>query len=397
MTPSEAFRRGSVPAATPLPGTLAQLTDAAFLDVLFRDGPSSRAQIAKSTGISKPTISESAQRLLGSGRILEVGQTATGMRGRSAILCDVNPSYGHSLGVVLERGYVAVRVLDYRGAVLCENQIEADDENLPAGITHARDLIARCSDEVETPLLAAAISVAAPIDPRTQTVRQLPDAPFTGSVPDFARALQIEPISPLLVDNDVNWATIAESRIGSMQDADNFLYVYLGAGIGAGLFLSGGLHRGSNGTAGEIGFLRTASGETVMRRLGRSPVGTPDGRSIDLGRVRSLLDNDPPGPAMDEFLDDLAHAIVNVATTVDPGRIAVGGPLSEVSQVAEGLRRRIEGTALSGLEMTISPLGRTAPLQGAAIGALELARRLRSHATPENVGTTDNFDTRGEE
>ncbi|MEV0947409.1 ROK family transcriptional regulator [Rhodococcus sp. NPDC049939] len=379
---SDVYRRGSAPAAAPLPRTLAQLTDDAFLDVLFREGPSSRAQIAKATGISKPTISESAQRLLGSGLIIEVGQTSTGMRGRSATLCDVNPRYGHTLGVVLERGYVAVRALDHKGSVVCENQVEADDEDLPTAISDTRDLIARCFADVGTPLLATAISVAAPIDPRTHTVQQLPDAPFTGSVPDFARALQIEPVAPLLVDNDVNWATIAESRIGSMQDADDFLYVYLGAGIGAGLFLSGGLHRGSNGTAGEIGFLRTASGETLLHRLGHSSIGTPDGRSIDLERARELLRTDTPGHTVDEILDDLAHTIVNVATAVDPGRIAIGGPLSQMNRVTEGLRERIERTALSEVEMTISPLGRTAPLQGAAIGALELARKLRTRLAP---------------
>ena len=372
------FRRTATPVAAPLPSTLAQLTDETFLDVLFRQGPSSRAQIAKTTGISKPTISESAQRLLATGLIAEVGQTATGMRGRAAVLYDINPHHGHSLGIVLERGYVAVKALDHKGAVVCERQIDADDENLPAAIADARALIARCTADVGTPRLATAISVAAPIDPRTHTVRQLPDAPFTGSVPDFAPALQIDATEPLIVDNDVNWATIAESRIGAMQDADNFLYVYLGAGVGAGMFLSGGLHRGAGGTAGEIAFLRMPSGETLMNRLGHSPVGTPDGRSIDLDRARSLLDTAAPTPVAEEILDDLARTIVNVTTAIDPGRIVIGGPLSEMPRLAEGLRRRIEATALSDVDVTTSPLGRTAPLEGTAIGAMELAHQHRS-------------------
>lgn len=377
------FRRAATPVAAPLPSTLAQLTDSTFIDALFREGPSSRAQIAKSTGISKPTISESAQRLLSTGLIVEVGQTATGMRGRSAVLYDVNPRYGHSLGVVLERGHVAVKALDHKGAAVCERQIEADDENLPAAIADARDLIAQCTADVGTPRLATAVSVAAPIDPRTHTVRQLPDAPFTGSVPDFATALHIDAAEPLIIDNDVNWATIAESRTGSTQGADNFLYVYLGAGVGAGLFLSGGLHRGSSGTAGEIAFLRMASGETLMSRLGHSLIGTPDGRSIDLVRARALLDTDAPDHAADEILDDLAHTIVNVTTAIDPGRIVIGGPLSEFARITEGLSRRIADAALSDVEVSMSPLGRTAPLQGAAIGALEFAHQHRG-----SIGST---------
>ena len=384
LTATGTFRRTATPVAAPLPSTLAQLTDETFLDVLFRQGCSSRAQIAKSTGISKPTISESAQRLLAAGLIVEVGQTATGMRGRSAVLYDVNPHHGHTLGIVLERGHVAVKALDHKGAVVFERQIDADDENLPAAIADARDLIAQCTADVGTPRLATALSVAAPIDPRTHTVRQLPDAPFTGSVPDFAPALQIGTTEPLIIDNDVNWATIAESRTGSMPEAENFLYVYLGAGVGAGLFLSGGLHRGASGTAGEIAFLRMSSGETLMNRLGHSPIGTPDGRSIDLARARALLDTEAPDRAADAILDDLAHTIVNVTTAIDPGRIVLGGPLSEMVRITEGLRRRIEDTALTDVEVTMSPLGRTAPLEGAAIGAFELAHQYRA----KNAGMT---------
>ncbi|MFC9557031.1 ROK family protein [Rhodococcus sp. NPDC056960] len=204
-------------------------------------------------------------------------------------------------------------------------------------------------------------------------------------MPDFAPALQIGTTEPLIIDNDVNWATIAESRTGSMANADNFLYVYLGAGagVGAGLFLSGGLHRGAGGTAGEIAFLRMSSGETLMSRLGHSPIGTPDGRSIDLDRARALLDSEAPDHASDAILDDLAHTIVNVTTAIEPGRIVIGGPLSEMARITEGLRRRIEDTALTDVQVTMSPLGRTAPLEGAAIGALELAHHHRA-----NTGST---------
>jgi predicted NBD/HSP70 family sugar kinase len=372
--------RGLQPVAAPLPATLAQLTDAVFLDVIYRDGASSRARIAKLTGISRPTISEAAQRLLAEALIVEVGQTATGMRGRSAVLYDLNPNRGHTVGVALERGYVAVKALDPKGDVLAQQQVDERNEDLHNAIADARMLVRQCSMKAGTTRLATALSVAAPIDPTSHTIRQLADAPFIGTVRDFAAALDIPPTEPFVVDNDVNWATIAESRIGSMQSEDNFLYVYVGAGVGAGLFLGGELRRGSTGTAGEIAFVRLPAGNTLMRRLGQSMIGTPDGRSIDVDKARAQLDSESPVPGVDDLVNELARTIVNVATAVDPRCIVLGGPLANTRQISGRLRSIVETTAISGLTVAVSPLGRTAPLEGTAIGALELSRR--QHAAP---------------
>lgn len=360
-------------APAPIPRTLAQLTDDAFLGVLFGAGASARAQIAKVTGISRPTISESAQRLLAAGAIVEVGQ-ATGQRGRPTVLYDVNPGYGHALGVVLERHHVAVRALNYQGGVVAELRLDAAEDNLPAAVAEARTLIARCAAAAGSPRLATAVSVAAPVHPTTGTVRQLPDAPFTGTVAALGPALGLRDTEPLRVDNDVNWATVAESRLGSMQRVDDFLYVYLGAGIGAGLFLSGQLHRGAGGLAGEIAFTRSGGGASLMRRLAASPIGTADRRSIDVVRARQLRDvTDGPVAAV---LAELAEVVVDVATVIDPGRVVLGGPLAETAPIATYVTQRIQSAALTELAVTISPLGHDAPLSGAAVAALELARDL---------------------
>src|SRR5262245_36301801 len=304
----------------PRPRSLAQVTDDTFLQVLYRDGASSRAAIAKTTGISKPTISESAQRLLAAGAIVEVG-AASGNRGRSPLLYDFNPHYGHSVGVALERGHVAVRALDHKGNLICEHLTEAGDEDLPSAIADARVFVNRCGRQAGSPRLAAAVSVAAPVDPRTHTVRQLSDSPFDGTVPALGAALGLDTGEPILIDNDVNWAALAENRIGTMTGVDDFLYVYVGAGIGAGLFLAGRPYRGASGMAGEIAFLRGADGATLMSRLAHSSIGSGDGRFIDITRARALLDNAIVEPDIDVLLDELAKAIVNATTVTDPGHV----------------------------------------------------------------------------
>jgi predicted NBD/HSP70 family sugar kinase len=260
------------------------------------------------------------------------------MPGRSAVLYDLNPNRGHAIGLVLERGYVAVKALDAKGDVIAQQHIDERNEDLHSTIADARMLIRQCSMKAGTKRLATALSVAAPIDPTSHTIRQLADAPFIGTVSDFAAALDIPPTEPFVVDNDVNWATIAESRIGSMQSEDNFLYVYIGAGVGAGPFLAGELRRGSTGTAGEIAFMRLPASNTLMRELGHSMIGTPDGRSIDVDKARAQLDSESPVRGVSRPVNELARTIVNVATVVDPRCIVLGGPLADTHQISGRLR-----------------------------------------------------------
>ena len=109
------------------------------------------------------------------------------------------------------------------------------------------------------------------------------------------------------------------------------------------------------------------------------PIGTCDHTAIDVERAHRLLDTTAAlDPDLDAVLDDLARAIVNIATTVDPGTIVLGGPLARAARVSGDLATRIRGAALTDVTITVSALGRTAPLDGTGIAALELARLHRT-------------------
>ncbi|MBU3749434.1 MAG: ROK family protein, partial [Mycobacterium sp.] len=253
------------------------------------------------------------------------------------------------------------------------------DDNVPAALGRARDLMQDIGDRLDSPCLATAVGVAAPIDPRTSTIRAWPTSPFTAANAALGAALGIPDGRPVHVDNDVNWATLAEHRVGSMQQASDFLYIYLGAGVGAGLFLGGQVHRGHHGLAGEICFTRMENEETFMGRLARSPIGTHDGwgGSIDTARALELFND--PGAVTDlgPLVDDIARVIANIATAIDPSAIVVGGPLAEAAPLIEALGQRLQLPSLADVAITPTALGRDAPLCGAALGALELARRNR--------------------
>jgi glucokinase len=58
------------------------------------------------------------------------------------------------------------------------------------------------------------------------------------------------------VERDTNLAAIGEHWRGSADGVENFIFVALGTGIGAGIFLNGSVYHGVNWTAGEIGYMR---------------------------------------------------------------------------------------------------------------------------------------------
>jgi glucokinase len=60
---------------------------------------------------------------------------------------------------------------------------------------------------------------------------------------------------PAAIDNDVNLAAFGESRAGIAQSVDDFVFLAIGTGIGAGIVLNRRIHRGNTWRAGEIGYL----------------------------------------------------------------------------------------------------------------------------------------------
>ena len=88
-------------------------------------------------------------------------------------------------------------------------------------------------------MLATTVSAADPVDQRTGRLVELPDSPFlTGELaPAEVLADLVE--HPPTVDNDVNWAAVAEQRQGVATDLSEFGYCYLGAGLGLGLVSRG--------------------------------------------------------------------------------------------------------------------------------------------------------------
>ena len=277
---------------------LRQLTDRHVIDQLLAEPVLTRAEIAARTGISKPTTSESVRRLVEAGLLTEAGQQQSGRRGRSGVFYALRDDVGNALAVDAGPDGLVAETLDVRGTVL--RRIE---RATPSPVTAAQldplltGLVADAIADRPGPIRAAALSVAGPVDRASGRLVHLPNSPFLVDELDPRRLLGDLlgdlPGERLTIDNDVNWAALAEHRLGVAGDLGDFVYCHLGHGLGGAVVRAGEPVRGSAGLAGEIAHVLTLGpGLRPMRLIdcfGELDLLQPSSAAIDVGRVVDVL------------------------------------------------------------------------------------------------------------
>lgn len=320
-----------------------------------------RAAIAQVTGISKPTISGAAQRLVAQALVIETKRKSKNTQGRAGVIYELNAEAGCVLGVALNSEFIEVRVLDLSKKVTFESS-HAYDANCT--VEYFEQTLHRIVSEVlasiTTPLLAVGVSIADPVNVTTGQVIALPRSPFPiAHHIDFPRLFFGLVDCPVTIDNDVNWATLAERAETKLNHPDNFIYVYLGKGIGAGVVVDDRLVRGGHGLAGEIGYIKVNEHANLQDFVLEH-------------RLKQTLMNGAPldaHPAVNRIADIIAAA----ATFINPSTIILGGPLCSYPALVDTLRQRIADDLFTPTEIVASALPESAPLSGACLGAYELA------------------------
>jgi len=373
----------SQPPDGPRPPSLSvvrELTDRHVVEQLLATAELTRAELAVRTRISKPTISESIRRLAEAGVVEESGQQL-GRRGPAGTFYRLRADIGVAVACSAGPAGVAVETLDLRGDV-----IERRHTPVPVPTTRAaldpvlREATAGVVATAPGPVLAATLSVAGPVDRATGRLVQLPDSPFL--VDDLDPVPLLHPVLGLdpTVDNDVDWAALAEREVGSARGLDDFVYVYLGPGLGGAVVSGGRIAHGGRGLAGEIAHLVTVGAQGRAVRLIEAFVELglrrADGLALDLELVRSALDGRTAANrrTRDRILTVLATAIGSITALLDPEAVLVGGPWSDHPALVERLPAAVAVTTTIPTELRFAGLGPDAPHLGARLAAVREAR-----------------------
>ncbi|MEU7299419.1 ROK family transcriptional regulator [Streptomyces sp. NPDC007206] len=359
-----------------------------LLDRLRALGTASRAQLARETGLSKPTVSSALASLETAGLVHEVGTHAP-ERGRTAVLYAPDPAAGHALGVDIGRGWLRVAVADLDGALVARTDVR----NRARSSAALADLVVDTAGQViagsgvdPAEVVHGVVGTPGVYDEKQRRVRyamHLPGWGRAGLVDRMREELGV----PLEVHNDANLAALGEYTYGVGAGSRLFAYILIGTGLGMGVVSEGRLFTGAHGLAGEIGFLPwpgrqkperledAVSGVAVVeaaREFGMS--GQLTAKAVfDAARQG----NPAARRAVELEGERIAHTVAAAAAVLDPDLVVLGGGVGHsVDLLLRPVQDRVR--ALTPLRPRIAPsrLGEDAVLLGAVATALDTARDL---------------------
>jgi hypothetical protein len=254
------------------PDGAGSLSRAGDLFQLLRDGKArTRAELPLTTGLARSTVAARIDTLISSGLVSPAGE-ASSSGGRPPSRLAFKPAARSVLAVDVGATHVIVAVTDLGGNVLSERRLAQD---VAAGPETVLDTAAAEG----LPVLAEAgrglgdvagvgIGLPGPVEHATGRPVKPPIMPGWDGF-DVVRYVQRSLPVPVLVDNDVNIMALGE-RTAHWPDHENFLFIKVAAGIGAGIISNGELQRGANGTAGDLGHVRVPRGDDVLCRCGNN-------------------------------------------------------------------------------------------------------------------------------
>ncbi|WP_433316536.1 ROK family transcriptional regulator [Micromonospora sp. CA-269861] len=380
--------------ATRLPGTprlLRALNDRAALELLLERGPLTRARLGELTGLSKVTASQLVERLEERGLVARVGEQAGG-RGPNAQLYAVRPGSAHVVGVDVGPDRVVAACADITGAVIGRVEQSTRDTDDPVGVVHNAVVQAASSAQAQlSSVRRIVLGTPGLVDPGTG------DITFAFNLPRWhsglLAALRDDLHTPVVFENDVNLAAVAEAQSGAAQGLSDFVLVWVGAGVGLAIMLGGRLHHGSSGAAGEIGYLPVPGApipRDVSRRakpafqqlIGADSVravaaehGYPDADAAEAVRTAVAAGADG-GPMLDELARRLALGVASTCVVLDPPLVVLAGEVGQAGGAALADRVQQEVAAITLVQPRVVPTGLTEEpiLHGALRTALDAVR-----------------------
>jgi predicted NBD/HSP70 family sugar kinase len=360
------------------PPLLKNLNQRTVLDAIRSYAPVSRAEVSRRVGISKPTVSLALQSLLEAGLVRETLPDGDGPS-YGAVFFEPVPEAAYVLGLDVGARFVRGALCNLTGEVRARQDLELPERTAAAAL----DAIASLS----TALLATTADVevdgivvgvpGAVVNQRIALAENV-----TGLEGEqFARELRERLDRDVTIENDINLAALGEQWRGVARGVDDFAFISIGTGLGAGLVLHGELHRGRSGAAGELDYARVGLAEDVDPCAGALCELTrvrAEGRQTTLESPYDTRFIFAAARAGDEVALEvvaeearrIALHIAPIAAVADVGLIVLGGGIGANGDLLyDGIRRLLAEWLPEPPRVEASSLGDAAVLTGAlAVG-----------------------------
>lgn len=376
------------------PSLLRAINERTVLEFVRQVGPVSRAQIARDSDLSKPTVSQALAALLESGLVREAGRSS-GRRGPAAVLYELNPRAGWVVGLDVGRDFVRAAIANLAGEIVARRDERARVRSRRQLISQIGEIAHGVAAEAGVrwkQVTFAAVGSPGVFDPVTGQVALAHALPGWGRT-GLVEAVQEELGTKVGFENDVNLAALGEQWKGLGKDVSNFVYLHVGTGVGAGLVLNGELFRGHTGSAGEVGYLPIGGNprDPELRRHGA--LDTDAGAAGVVATARKL-GMKPPLSARSIFAaarrgdrsarrvvaiegERIAVAIAAIVPVIDPELVLLGGGIGRNGDLLlDPVVRALRELSPFAVRLEVSPLGEEAVVFGAVWMALQTAQDL---------------------
>ena len=387
------------------PPLIRQTNAEILLRLLRESGPCSKADLVRASGLSAPSVTNVVSTLVSTGLVETVGEgDSTG--GRPPDILRFKAEYGCVAGVEITRRALRFLLTDLNGRELAymETPIQKS-RSTPRYICRriAKELsrVFQKRGLSRTRLFGVTVAVPAIVNVDEGTVlafTALQDWNRAPLGPVLARELKC----PVLVDNDTNLAAQGEFHSGAARGESNFVFITIGEGIGAGIFLNGRIYRGSQWSAGEIGYLRVpdiSREHPSIHKYGKleTALSAPailrswhvGAKAANFGsrvvHVTDVWDLAASGNALAKRIlrqraTILADVILDLALVLNPNLILLGGEVGNHPALLREVNALLQGSEFAVSQVALGALGIPAVLLGAVAIALEptLLRLLRT-------------------
>ena len=324
------------------------------IEAIRTNGALSRAAIARLTALSTQTISNIVEELERE-ELLCAQATLKGARGQPAVPYSINPDGGYSIGLQLDHQLAVGVITDLSGTVRARIERRIDRptpaQAMPLLAAIAGDLMRKFRFD-RNRLLGIGMAMPGPFDVEGMTSVGPTALPGWQDFP-VAEELQRLTGIPVTVENDATAAAIGERLYGVARNLSSFVYLFIGTGLGAGLFLDGHLYKGSRHNAGEIGHMIVKPGglecgcgkrgcleRYVSLRDAYECLEIPDPDHASPELLQALLANGDSLEAwVAQAIDPLRQAINMLELALDPETVVLGGfmPVGVIELLASRL------------------------------------------------------------
>ena len=233
-------------------------SEAAIIDILRRNHRASRAEITAITCWSKAKTSHEVTSLIAKGFLVEVGDGVS-QGGRKPRLLQINNKLGFVVGIDIGATSIEIALADTAGIILHRVAEVADVRQ------SADTVLGRCTKLVlqmvmeqnihPEEILGIGVGVPGPVNFVRGMLVAPPLIPNWEDYPIREFFTKTFTSSLVVVDNDVNIMALGEQNANLTEEIDNFLMIKIGTGIGCGIMANRKIHRGSDGSAGDIGHI----------------------------------------------------------------------------------------------------------------------------------------------